>query len=475
MIRDVGLLWVGQAATKVLAFVAFAFLARVLETADYGAVEFAMGLAAFATVLIDAGLGTVGIRRLAQEGTSPARLAAHVAGAQMGLVAVVVPLACGCALLFAPDSRTVLLSCIVAASLVPLPWRQDWLFQATGQVAWSVVAQVVRGATFAVLVVLFVGHRPSLNLVGVFEVIAAVVAAAYLTRQQARRIGPPRLACNRGELRRLVHEAMPIGAAGVVWGFIHYTPLLLVGAVGGVIEAAHLGAAQRLAITLVSFSFAYHVAFFPALVQRIEADPEAAGRVSLASFRVAAWFGIAVGLALTLLAEPVLALVYGEKYGAAAPLLRCLAWIFPVTLLSGHVRWQLVALREARLMLVAQVTGAVLVVVAGPLLVWGFGARGAAAAMLLACLAIWGAAHRFARARRIAAPIAPAVRPALVAGVLLLLAGVVPLGPWIACLAGMLAYAGGALLLDRQLIPDLRWMLQLRSERAVAAGAAEGS
>ena len=66
-------------------------------------------------------------------------------------------------------------------------------------------------------------------------------------------------------------------------------------------------------------------------------------------------------------------------------------------------------------------------------------------------------------------------RPALVAGVLLLLAGVVPLGPWIACLAGMLAYAGGALLLDRQLIPDLRWMLQLRSERAVVAGAAEGS
>ena len=58
--RDLGLLWVGQIGTKGVAFMAFAILSRRLLPQDYGAVEYAMGLATLASLAIDGGMGSVG-------------------------------------------------------------------------------------------------------------------------------------------------------------------------------------------------------------------------------------------------------------------------------------------------------------------------------------------------------------------------------------------------------------------------------
>ena len=128
-----------------------------------------------------------------------------------------------------------------------------------------------------------------------------------------------------------------------------------------------------------------------------------------ASFRVAAWCGIGVALALTLAAEPLLALLFGDKFRAAAPAFAVLVWTFPVTLLSGHARWILVAARRARDMLVAQLAGGVVAIVTAPLLIASFGGVGAGTAMLLACLAIWAAAQVLVTLRVRAAPFAPCV------------------------------------------------------------------
>jgi O-antigen/teichoic acid export membrane protein len=216
-------------------------------------------------------------------------------------------------------------------------------------------------------------------------------------------------------------------------------------------------------VSLVTFSWIYHFNFYPAIARRVIAEPEAMAALTRASFRIAAWGGIGLALALTLAAEPLLGLLFGEKFRAAAPAFQVLVWTFPVTLLSGHARWILVAARRARDMLAAQTAGCVAALVLGPLLIARFTTVGAAATMLIACLVIWAAAQALVALRVRAAPAAPCILPAALAAAILFAAPRLLPDPWLACAAGIAVFAALAPLVDRSLLSDLAHVVRLRT------------
>ena len=58
--------------------------------------------------------------------------------------------------LFANDARAVTLVALTSISVLILPWKQDWLFQAEGRMRPIVAGQILRAAAFAAGVMLFV-------------------------------------------------------------------------------------------------------------------------------------------------------------------------------------------------------------------------------------------------------------------------------------------------------------------------------
>ncbi len=469
MLHRVGALWLGQVVTKGLAFVAFAYLARKLGAQQYGAVEYAMGLATFAALAVEGGLGSVGVRRLAQHEQTVERLAALVPAAQSCLAIVVAPGIVLFAALFANDARAVALVGLVALSILFLPWKQEWLFQAQGNVGPIVASQILRAAIFAVGVIAVIRGGDDVNRVGAMEIASVGVATLYLLVVQARSVAPIGMRFVWREMVDLGREAFPIGAAAVVWALIQYAPLLMLANMAGMVDTAYFGAAHRLGVSLVTFSWIYHFNFYPTIAHRLVSDPGAMTALTRASFRIAAWGGIGVAMALTLAAEPLLAALFGDRFSASAPAFRILVWTFPVTLLSGHARWILIAARRARDMLVAQLAGGVVAILAGPILIARFGMTGAGVTMLVACVAIWAVAHAFVTVRVRAAPLAPCVRPVVVAAAIVALAYGLEAPPWVACVAGVIAYALLAPVVDRALLGDFDRIRRARSLRSTGA------
>jgi len=463
MLRGVGALWLGQVVTKGLAFVAFAYLARKLGAQEYGAVEYAIGLATFAALAVDGGLGSVGVRLLAQREQSVGELAALIPTAQTCIALIVAPGMVLFAWWLANDTRAVTLVGLVAISVLMLPWKQEWLFQAQQNVGPIVASQILRSAIFAIGVIVLIGSGADVNRVGTMEIVSVGAATLYLIIVQARSAAPVRARFAWREILDLGREAAPIGAAAVVWASIQYAPLLMLANMAGMVDTAYFGAAHRVGVSLVAFSWIYHFNFYPTIAQRLVADPDAMAALTRASFRVAAWGGIGIAMALTLAAEPLLTLLFGDRFKASVPAFSVLVWTFPVTLLSGHARWILVAARRARDMLVAQLAGGVVAIVAGALLISRFGMVGAGVTMVLACVAIWAAAQALVTVRVRAAPLSPCLRPAALAAVIIALAHAVDATPWIACIAGVITYGLLAPLVDRALLHDFDRILRARS------------
>lgn len=455
--RDLGLLWVGQILTKGIAFLAFAILARRLLPEDYGAVEYAMGLAMLALLAIDGGLGSVGVRRLTQGQQSAEELVALIPAAQLCIAAVMAPAMVLFTWFYANDANALKLTGLVALSLFIPPWKQDWLFQAKGMMTEVVLAQCIRVSTFMLGCALLVHNNADVILVGFVEIASVTMATVYLMTMQHRKVAPLRLRFAMHKLVDLLREGAAIGAGAICWALFQYAPLLILAAMVGMAETGYFGAAHRLGVSLVTFSWLYHFNLYPVISRRVAGKPEALVKLTRMSIRATAWGGIGLALALTLCAEPLLRLLFGPGFERAAEPFSILVWTFPLTLLSGHARWILIASKHGNDMLISQIAGVAAAIPAAWLLIGpaGFGPMGAAAAMSLACLVVWAVSQFYTHIRGHDVPVLPALPAIAVAAVIIFAAHALALNPWLALGAGMAVFLVAAFAFDHHLIDEL--------------------
>jgi O-antigen/teichoic acid export membrane protein len=468
LLKDLVALCFGQLLATLVTLLAFAFLARTLDTEHYGFVEFVVALSLFFTMLVDLGLGSIGARELAREPASASHHAATVPALRLLIAVAAIPVMGLSGLLIHGSSRAQPLVWLFALALLGIPWRLDWLFQGLDRM-WAVAtSQVLRAVVFAVGVFLLVRGPDDVVRVGLVEVLAAGAAALFYVVLQAASVAPLRLRFSQPALAGLLRQASSIGLSNVVWALHQYVHLFLLATLVGGEQAAWFGAAHRIVAAILLFSYVYHFNLFPTVVRGAADSPERFDELMRASFRIVGWAGVFVALALSLFARPVLETVFGERFGTAAPALAVLVWAFPVTALGGHARWSLIANGEQRCVLRAQTAGALVALPISPFLILEYGAVGGAIAMVAATLAVWLIAHVHAVRRVGRIPLLPPLGwplfLALLAAVPLAVLGPSPWLPWLkaALLAAAAVLAPWG---DPALLPDLRRLAHAKSDR----------
>jgi O-antigen/teichoic acid export membrane protein len=453
--NDYAVLAGGQVGIKILGFLAFAWLARALDPAGYGAVEYVVGLTAFFSTVVDAGLGTVGVRRLAHHPADLPLLAYQIPLARAALAIASVPIML---LVARSAARTALspgLVWLFALTLLTLPLRQEWLLQASERMTETALGRILRTSVFAAVIWLGVRGPSDLAIVGAAELAGVVVMSAYCLYIQHTRIAPLRLSGSTRGMASLLREGAALGAGNVVWSLNQYAPLFLVATLVGGAETAWFAAAARIVGALFVFGNIYHFSLYPALTRATARGDGELGRLLAGSLRITAWAGILAALALNLFALPLLVLAFGPKMAPSAPVLQIMAWILPVTLCSGHARWALVAAGAQSRVLLSELLGLAATLLVATLAGARIGAPGYALAALAGPIVVWMAAHRFAAAQGSSPPPFRLVaRPALLAAAFIALDQTLSLAPWLA-FGGLVLLAALAPLLDRRLFPDL--------------------
>lgn len=472
LVRDLAVLAGGQFASKLIGLVAFALLARRLDPAGYGAVEYVAAATAFFAMAVDCGLGTIAVRRIAASHAELPALAAEVPAARLAIALVAMPMVVVSVALLGPSGIPTELVLLYAASLVFAACNQDWLLQGTERMTQVAVGQTLRMALFALAVLFLVGGPADLVAAGWAEAAAAAAMCAFYLGVQAKAIAPVRLAFPAARLLALVREGAPLGLSQFVWFAAQYMPLLLVGSLAGGAEVGLFASAQRLVTSLSTFSYVYHFNLYPALARASARSRGALAELLRASFRVTAWAATGFALAITLTASPILTLIYGERFSAATPMLAILVWTIPITFLSGHARWSLVVTEAQRGVLYAQVSGLAAVVAAGFPLIYWLGAPGVSLAAVVGALAVWVVSHRLALRQHVQLPpLSSAAAPVLLAAALVVAAPYTGLGAWTSALAATAVFGGLAPLIDRSLIPDLVRLAQAKASSAPAKAA----
>ena len=446
----------GESLSKVAGFVAFAYLARTLTTEGYGAVELAASFAVFFSLMVDFGLGTMGARETARSKEAAQDHAAWIPSARLLLAVVGVPAMIAAPHLMGQPPETVRLVALFSVSLLFFTFDQRWLFQGLERMRVVASAQLLRMVVFASVVLVVVHSGDDLLRVGMAEAGAAAVMALYFLFHQRRAGIPIRLAWPRAPLRHLLREASSVGLGQMIWAFNQQTPTFLIATFLAAEQLAWFGSANRIYVSLSTFSMVYHFNLFPTFARLLRESKEAYFHTVKASLRLSAWGGSLVALGLTVVADDACALVFGPDFRSAGRPLAIMIWGLPLTLVSGHARWSLVAAGQQRFVLVAQIVGALATAALGAALIPTLGIEGAALTNVGATLVVWAVAQLHARREIGPLPfLSTALKPGLGVAAGLGVAHFIP-NAWIAGPVAGVACLAVAAVVDHELVGDLK-------------------
>jgi O-antigen/teichoic acid export membrane protein len=461
--RNILKLSVGDFVSKAAYFLAFVYMAQKLEVGGYGVLEFAIAIRTYLLLLADAGLELWAVREAARGG-NPAALVARVVPAR--LVLAVTALASTGLLNFvsAPAGLGRLLPLLTATVLVQA-FNLKWVFMGqermTGVAGGLIASQLAfAGCVFALV------HRPSdLMLVPAAFLAAEIVMAAYFGALFIRSHGMPSLIPDWRGIGGIVQPVLTLGASQCLGLMSYNVGSILIGILLGPGPVGWYAAAYKPVTAALAAPVTYYQGLFPALSRSFHEDRETFRRILLRSVRLSAIFAIPVGIGGTLLAEPVIRLLFGAGYEPSVPALQLLSWSAVLVMLRGNFRHTLNAVGKQRLDLICAAAAAVVNVALNLALIPRYGITGAAAATVTSEVA-WFFLAWYLFSRHVAAvPLLAALWRPVIAG--MAMAACLSAGEqlqWMLRAAVAMAVYGFILVLSGE--PELRQLLARRSPGA---------
>src|SRR5437870_6571960 len=328
--RATVLLTLSRAVAYGLALVNSIVLARALGSDRLGANAYAMGPAGLFALSPNFGINTVVTRAFArQPETGPGVLASalHAQALLAGVVCLAIP-----AFAAMLPGQPIPLSYVGLAALQLALGTLSWPYLAVlgGYARYDRVAVVELAA--AVIGTAFLLGAVTLHG-GVAAVLTAHVLGAGIAVLVSRKAVQPFLVQSEGgaavSMGALLRQAAPFGAVAAVQSLYTRLDILLLGQMATTLALGLYSVAYKPTIMLVGFGSTVAVALYPLMARTLQ--PMAPIQFQRA-MRGLATVGPAMALTFSGLAGPLLQLLYGSVYVAAAPVLVVLAW-------SAAVNW----------------------------------------------------------------------------------------------------------------------------------------
>lgn len=382
--RNFAILSAGQVVSRLLAFAITIHLTRTLQAEGFGMIAFATSVLAYAALIVDCGFDAFGpiavarsrvevdMRVLVQNIVTLRVLLTAVGFVALALFAWLAPIE--------NAMRTILL--MYGIALITNALNLDWVFLGAERMRWVAIGEIVEQVILASGAFLVIHQPEHVTRMPLIYLLARSCGTAFLLFSYVNTYGRLKPALDLALLRRVLRESLPLAGTTVVGMFSHNFDLVLVGLWLGSASAGLYGAAYRVVWVPTILITAYHTALRPSLARGYLEGLKSVEGLLKRSMRLSAAFAIGVIVGGTLLAEDIVAFLFGRSYLEAVAPVRLLLGAFALLVMSRKYRLLLTCFNRQEVDFRIMATAAVLNVTANLLLVPRFGLRGAAVATL---------------------------------------------------------------------------------------------
>lgn len=317
---------IGEGSGKLTLFAANLYLARTLRPASYGLFVIAQSLVYYAWQGTDLGTTMYGIREVARD----RRVAGSTARSLMGLrlAGATAGTAVALALIFLWPLAPVARSIFATASLylISRALYGDFILKGLEKFHVAALGSITAGITFLGLSVALVSGPSGAPEAALLWSGSWLAGAAVLVLYLRSRVGfPMTMSFHLKEWLRHLRHSVQFALTGGLLLIYDTLPILLAGAIFGISRAGEFSATYRLTIAATGVCYLIPLALYPAFSDWYEHDSARFIRVHRHFRDLMLAGGLVAAVAGVIFAHPIVLLLLGRGYAAAAPVFRVLA------------------------------------------------------------------------------------------------------------------------------------------------------
>ena len=356
------------------------YIARVLETAEFGLFSFAMAVSNSMWIAVDLGVTLYGIREVARSPDKAEELLG-VLNSLRFLASVLTFSVFFLVLTLAdvpPHKRSVLLA--AGLYLITYALSPDWLLRGTETMKYLSIGNLIMALVFLPSIFFLVkgpGDTTWAAFLWSLSVFFGSVATTYLLWKKLgiKFFFTFSLSKWREHFKELIYFAL----ITLVTRVYIYLPVLLLGFLTTPHEVGIFSAPSRLCL-LITVNFALPQAFYPVLAS-LHQDIEAFKKARYNFQKIMTAIGLPIGVGSTILAKDIIRLLYGSSYLEGADVLKIIIWAVPITFIRMTYGQSLLVLGLQRFHAIATGMGILITFILNLFLIPIYGVYGAALAL----------------------------------------------------------------------------------------------
>jgi len=372
-------IFLSDAASRVLGFAATVYLARVLSVAGFGLISYGMAFLTYAFLFANPGLTTIGAREIAKH-PDDRRITGEILGLKIVLALIVFIVFVVGLWLFPGVTMTKRVVFFYLLSLLPFSVLLEFVFQGREQMIQVGLARFIQHAVYVILIFVIVRTGDDITGVPLAYFLGYTVAAGFLLVFFIRTYSSVRIVISWKKWKDILVSSTPVGLATIFNQLSLNLPPLFLGIIYSKADVGLYSASFKIVMMLLIIERVVHYVSFPVIARQHIKEPEKLKKTYAVITRLLLAISIPLAVGGLILAEPLIAFIYGAEYSGSSAILRLLLLYFLITPMNSIFGYGLVAMnREQEFLGVISITSlvnAVLICILG-MLFKGPGAAGA--------------------------------------------------------------------------------------------------
>lgn len=347
---------IGDVGSRLLGFLATAYLARTLLPEYFGLVNIGIAVLGYLFLVTSPGIHVYGARTVAQQDVNEKEFLGELVGFRLFLTALCLISIFTIGILLFESSTLSLLVILYSLTLIPMALSLDWYFQGKEQmqpIGWS---RIIINLVYLLLLFLLVQDTSDVfyvpasfflgNLLGVF-----FLYRMLRTYHASIRVGwqPKSLFDRQGEWFQLLKRSLPMGVGTNLSQLSFNFPPLLLGVVSTTAAVGYFSAALRVVFFFMIFDRLIISLLLPATARYYKV---AAGQLQVfLSFVLRTIVVVVLPICVggTVLADTLLEIIYGADFAQAIPVFQWLIWYFFFSTLGSVYVFGLIGIGQEKI------------------------------------------------------------------------------------------------------------------------------
>ncbi len=374
---------IAQIISQAFLFLVIVYLARTLGAANFGKIAFAQAVVLYFMLIANMGLTTLGIREVARNRDRIDNYVSNILSLRLVLALLSFFLLLAFVSLIYKAVEIKYLIIFFGFSLFSSALLLGWLFQGVEEMGFLAISRVLDKFLYGALIFLLIRGPQQILTIPWLYTGGSFLASGFLIYVFIKQFGRPRLRFNFPFWKKMLRQALPMGAAFIMIQVYYNFDTVMLGFMKNDEVVGWYNAAYKIVLFIWAFIPIFINVIFPLMSKYYQQSKEKLEHLISSATRLMSIIAFPLGIGGTLLARPIMSFLYGEEFSNGVIALQILIWTVVVIAIRCTYEQSFLACDREKRYFWGVMVGASSNIVLNLVLIPYFGLKGAAIATVI--------------------------------------------------------------------------------------------